>query len=66
MSTPTGSRAAAEEERTQRQTGRAGENMSDTPRRSHRLLDHERWLDQFHIDAEKIKDEDIGAESGAW
>lgn len=40
--------------------------MSDTLRRALRLLDHERWLEQFRADAQRIKDEDTNTEPEAW
>ncbi|PWJ48448.1 antitoxin ParD1/3/4 [Quadrisphaera granulorum] len=59
-------RPSAEDERILREAARPGESTSDTLRRALRLLDHERWLGQFHADAEKIKNEDLGAEPDAW
>lgn len=66
MSTPIGFRPTAEDERILREAARHGESTSDTLRRALRLLDQERWLEQFHADAEKIRDEDLGAEPEAW
>jgi antitoxin ParD1/3/4 len=66
MSTVIGFRPTAQDERILREAARPGENTSDTLRRALRLLDHERWLGQFHADAEKIKDENVNAEPEAW
>lgn len=66
MSTSIGFRPTAEDERILREAARPGESTSDTLRRALRLLDHERWLEHFHADAEKIKDEDVNAEPPAW
>lgn len=66
MSTSIGFRPTAEDARILREAARPGESTSDTLRRALRLLDHERWLGQFHTDAEKIKDEDLSAEPEAW
>lgn len=30
------------------------------------LEDHERWLEQFHSDAEHLANEDLGTEPDAW
>lgn len=61
-----GFRPTSEDERILREAARPGETTSDTLRRALRLLDHERWLGQFHADAETIADEDINAEPEAW
>lgn len=66
MSTSIGFRPTAEDERILREAARPGENTSDTLRRALRLLDHERWLERFHTDAEKLKDENLSAEPDAW
>jgi len=31
-----------------------------------RLLDHERWLDQFYDDTLRLRDEDLSDEPDAW
>lgn len=66
MSTSIGFRPTAEDERILREAAHPGESTSDTLRRALRLLDHERWLGQFHTDAETLKDEDLTAEPDAW
>lgn len=66
MSTSIGFRPTAEDERILREAARPGESTSDTLRRALRLLDQERWLGQFHADAERLKDEDVNAEPEAW
>ncbi|WP_114045288.1 hypothetical protein [Acidipropionibacterium virtanenii] len=64
--TSIGFRPTAEDERILRESARPGESTSDTLRRALRLLDHEHWLEQLRIDAERIQDEDINAEPEAW
>lgn len=66
MSSPIGFRPTEEDERILREAARPGESTSDTLRRALRLLDHERWLEQFHADAERINGEDVNAEPEAW
>lgn len=66
MSSSIGFRPTAEDERILREVARPGESTSDTLRRALRLLDRERWLGQFHNDAETLKDEDVNAEPEAW
>lgn len=66
MTSSIGFRPTLEDERILREAARPGESKSDTLRRALRLLDHERWLEQFHTDAEKIKAEDVNAEPEAW
>lgn len=66
MANSIGFRPTAEDERILREASRPGESTSDTLRRALRLLDHERWLGQFHTDAENLKDEDLRAEPDAW
>lgn len=66
MTAPIGFRPTDEDERILREAARPGETKSDTLRRALRLLDREQWLDQFHIDAERIKGEDLATEPEAW
>lgn len=66
MSSMIGFRPTAEDERILREAARPGESTSDTLRRALRLLDHERWLEQFHADAGRLKGEDLGTEPDAW
>lgn len=71
MSSTIGFRPTAEDERILREAARPGESTSDTLRRAlrlldHGLLDHERWLEQFHADAGRLRGEDLGAEPDAW
>lgn len=61
-----GFRPTIEDERILREAAHPGESTSDTLRRALRLLDHERWLQQFHTDAGRIKDEPVHAEPDAW
>ena len=35
-------------------------------RRALRLLDHDRWLEQFRADAETLTSENLSAEPDAW
>ena len=52
MTTSIGFRPTPEDERILREAARPGENKPDTLRRALRLLDRERWLEQFQADAE--------------
>lgn len=61
-----GFRPTAEDERILRQAAHPGESTSDTLRRALRLLDHDRWLQQFRADAEQLVDEDVAGEPDAW
>lgn len=61
-----GFRPTPEDDRILREAAQPGESISDTLRRALRLLDHERWLEQFHADGEALRDEDINAEPEAW
>ena len=67
MATTTiGFRATAEDERILREAARPGESTTETLRRALRLLDHDRWLEQFRADAERLADEDLSSEPDAW
>ncbi|MGQ0624057.1 MAG: hypothetical protein ACT4PP_05290 [Sporichthyaceae bacterium] len=66
MPTPIGFRPTRDDERILREAAHPGESTSDTLRRALRLLDHERWLTQFHTDAEALKGENVNAEPEAW
>jgi len=66
MPSSIGFRPTEDDERILREATRPGESTSDTLRRALRLLDHERWLAQFRVDAEKLKDEDVNTEPEAW
>jgi hypothetical protein len=66
MAISIGFRPTPEDARILRDAARPGESTSDTLRRALRLLDHERWLEQFRADAEQLKDEDVNAEPEAW
>ena len=66
MSSTIGFRPTTEDERILRDTARPGESTSDTLRRALRLLDHEKWLEEFHRDSERLKDEDLNQEPEAW
>lgn len=61
-----GFRPTQDDERILREAARPGESTSDTLRRALRLLDHERWLEQFRADADALKDENLNAEPEAW
>lgn len=66
MATTIGFRPTPDDERILREAAQEGESTSDTLRRALRLLDHERWLDQFRADTERLVDEDVNAEPDAW
>ncbi|HET6672883.1 MAG TPA: hypothetical protein VFG92_05855 [Agromyces sp.] len=61
-----GFRPTQDDERILREAAQPGESTSDTLRRALRLLDHERWLEQFRADADALKDENLNAEPEAW
>lgn len=66
MAASIGFRPTPEDERILHEAAQPGESTSDILRRALRLLDHERWLQQFRADAEAVKDEDLHAEPEAW
>ncbi|GLI27053.1 hypothetical protein ARHIZOSPH14_12950 [Agromyces rhizosphaerae] len=66
MPSSIGFRPTAEDERILREAAQPGESTSDTLRRALRLLDHERWLQQFRADADALTGEDVNAEPEAW
>ena len=66
MASTIGFRPNADDERILKDAARPGESRTETLRRALRLLDHDRWLNQFHADAERLNDEDVNAESEAW
>lgn len=67
MATTTiGFRPTAEDERILREAPRPGESTTETLRRALRLLDRDRWLEQFRADADALADEDLGSEADAW
>lgn len=66
MAATIGFRPTLDDERILREAAQPGETTSDTLRRALRLLDHERWLEQFRADADGLKNEDINAEPEAW
>lgn len=66
MATSIGFRPTPEDERILREAAKPGESTSDTLRRALRLLDHERWLEQFHHDGEALQGEDVTTEPAAW
>jgi len=66
MPTTIGFRPTPEDERILREAARPKESTSETIRRALRLLDHERWLEQFHRDAQRLRDEDLTNEPEAW
>lgn len=61
-----GFRPTPEDERILREAAHPGESTSDTLRRALRLLDHERWLEAFRADAERIREEDVNSEPESW
>jgi len=66
MAASIGFRANADDARILREAARPGESTSDTLRRALRLLDHERWAEQFRADAAALADEDVNAEREPW
>jgi hypothetical protein len=66
MASTIGFRPTQDDERILREAAQPGESTSDTLRRALRLLDHERWLEQFRADAVALKDENLTAEPDAW
>ena len=66
MAASIGFRPTAEDTRILHEAAHPGASTSDTLRRALRLLDHERWLERFHADAEPLRDEDVSAEPEAW
>lgn len=66
MPSPIGFRPTLDDERILRDAAQPGESTSDTLRRALRLLDYERWLEQFRVDAETLRNEDVNAEPEAW
>lgn len=61
-----GFRPTDEDARILRESAREGESTSETLRRALRLLDHERWLERFHQDADGLAGEDVNEEPEAW
>lgn len=55
-----------DDERILQEAARPGETTTETLRRALRLLDHDRWLEQFLTDSEPLKGEDLNAEPEAW
>ena len=66
MASTIGFRPTPDDERILREAAQPGESTSDTLRRALRLLDHERWLEQFRADADALKEENLSAEPDAW
>ena len=66
MSTSIGFRPTPDDERILRDAAQLGETTSDTLRRALRLLDHDRWLTQFHHDAKTVSGERLDKEPDAW
>lgn len=66
MASTIGFRPTQDDERILREAAQPGESTSDTLRRALRLLDHERWLEQFRADADALKEENLTAEPDAW
>ena len=61
-----GFRLTPDDERILREAARPGESTTETMRRALRLLDHDQWLEQFRLDAEELKDENLNAEPEVW
>lgn len=61
-----GFRLRPEDERILREAARPGESTSETLRLALRLLDHDRWLEQFRVDAEALREENLSTEPEAW
>ena len=66
VATSIGFRPTPDDERILREAARPGETTTETLRRALRLLDHDRWLEQFRADAEALKAENLNAEPEAW
>lgn len=66
VATSIGFRPTPDDERILREAARPGETTTETLRRALRLLDHDRWLEQFRADAEALKMENLNAEPEAW
>jgi antitoxin ParD1/3/4 len=66
MATVIGFRPTEKDEKLLREVARPGENTTDTLRRALRALRYEQWLQEFHEDAMRIKDEDLSDEPDAW
>jgi antitoxin ParD1/3/4 len=66
VATGIGFRSTPDDERILRGAARPGECMTETLRRALRLLDHDRWLEQFRADAEALKDENLNADPETW
>lgn len=66
MTVSIGFRATPEDQRILHEAARPDETTSDTVRRALRLLDHERWLGQFRVDADALRDEDLTADPEDW
>ena len=66
VATSIGFRPTPDDERILREAARPGETTTETLRRALRLLDHDRWLEQFRADAEALKAENLDAEPEAW
>lgn len=66
VATSIGFRLTPDDERILREAARPGESTTEILRRALRLLDHDRWLEQFRADAEVLKDENLNAEPEAW
>lgn len=66
MATTIGFRPTPDDARILREAARPGEGTTETLRRALRLLDHDRWLEQFREDADNLKDEDLKTEPDAW
>ncbi|WP_045876419.1 hypothetical protein [Pseudofrankia sp. DC12] len=66
MAASIGFRPTEEDERIIKAAMRPDEGTSDVIRRALRLLDREVWLSKARADAERLADEDLGAETDAW
>lgn len=66
MSMPTATIGFRPNDEDMRILAESGESATDTIRRASPLLDHDRWLDRFREDAERLRDEDVNLEPEAW
>ncbi|WP_245630498.1 hypothetical protein [Granulicoccus phenolivorans] len=66
VAAPIGFRPTPDDERILHEAAQPGATTSDTLRHALRLLDRQRWLEQFRTDAETLTCEDLTTEPEAW
>jgi antitoxin ParD1/3/4 len=66
MAKTIGFRPTEEDERIIREAMRDDERTADVIRRALHLLDREAWLARARADAERLAEEDLSDERGAW